>query len=248
MIDCRGDIIMQYWSTGYDSVYMARFGLDGTLKHKAAIPNALYDVYGMGVLKESPLEYWQWRGIGNANLAVYVLDSAFHLQNTVVINKFLRDDFVEIEIDTLAVVIEVREYLDFDNDTEVIPIGGDKVLVASRYTHDTVLFANAEKGVAVAKYDLRTMQREALIIFNDYPGWVHEGHCIGFKQMTDGSVYFLYRENGYPAQGVVAVKMDTDLHVEWKRWYKTDIAMAPLDLPIVYEDEQGGHRMGGRRN
>ncbi len=240
MIDCRGDLIMQYWSPGQDSVYMARFGLDGTLKHKAPIPSALQDVYNMDVFKESPLQYWQWRGVGEGNLAVYVMDSVFQLTNMSIFNKMVNEEFVGVDTiigeDTLHYVMDVREYLCFDYKTCVVPIG-EEVLVAAGYIHDTVLCHMAEKGVAVAKYDMRTMQRKALIVFNDYHGWTHDAHALGLKQMSDGTVYFVYRENGYPAQSLVVVKMDTDLNVEWKRWYKTgDFALTRFILSTLYED------------
>ena len=238
MIDCRGDLIMKYWSSGYDSVYMARFGLDGTLKHKVPIPSILNDVYNMEVLHESPLQYWQWRGYSNANLAVIVIDSVFQIIHTAVFDKTLHEEL--IPVDTLGHFIQVREYFHFNYDTQVLPVGGDDVLVAGQYKHDTVLSPLAEAGVAVAKYDLRTMERKAHIVFNDCYGWTNEAHCMGLKQMSDGTVYFLYRENGHPPQGIVAVKMDTDLNVEWKRFYKTNhMSMLSLRFPILYEDENG---------
>ena len=78
-------------------------------------------------------------------------------------------------------------------------------------------------------------------VFNDYPGNYKRGECLGLKMMSDGTVYFLYKEEGYPEESVVAVKMDTDLNVEWKRFFKTgDIVIAPwLHYPTLYKDEQG---------
>ena len=63
---------------------------------------------------------------------------------------------------------------------------------------------------------------------------------MGLKKMSDGTVYFLYKENGYPAESIIIVKMDTDLNVEWKRFLKTDniIMSAPLQFPFLFADEQ----------
>ena len=251
MIDCRGDLIMKYWSSGYDSVYMARFGLDGTLKHKAPLPSILNDAYNMEVLDESPLQYWQRSGyfsandsLGldsifhlNASLGFFVMDSAFQLNGTTIIHSLLHG---EMWLDTLGHPFFIREYLEFNSDTRVIPVDGDDLLVATQYTHDTMPCPNPEKGVAIAKYDRHTAERKALIVFNDYPGWNRDARAMGLKQMSDGTVYFLYRERGYPAEGFVVVKMDTDLNIEWKRWYKTNpLAVGPLHNPILYEDENG---------
>ena len=65
---------------------------------------------------------------------------------------------------------------------------------------------------------------------------------MGLKKMSDGTVYFVYKENGYPAESVIVVKMDVNLNVEWKRFCKTDnVAMSsPFRLPpVIVEDAQG---------
>jgi hypothetical protein len=241
LMDCRGDIIVKYSvSSGgwvYDN-YMARFGIDGTLKHRALFPeNQGVVIPNMRVLEESPLQYYQWRGYNDNNLAIQVIDSAFHLQNTAVVNKLIN----EVPLPDTSGWVEY-EYLDFGNDTEVIPLGGDEVLIAAQYVHDTGFDPMmADRGVAVAKYDMRTMQREGLVIFNDYPGWDNGANCLGLKRMSDGSVYFLYKGDGYPAETIIIVKMDADLNIEWKRFCKiVDIVLpSPLSYPILYDDGQG---------
>lgn len=239
MVDCRGDLIMKYSTMrpqgGYDE-YIARFSSDGTLLHQALLfENQNIVVPKLRMLKESPLQYYQWRGYTDDNLAVFVIDSTFH-KNTVIINKILS----EVELDSVAFT-SVYERLAFNSDTEVIPIGGDNILVASRYENDTSFHHMSEKGVAVAKFDLRTMQLKDYVVFNDYPGWTREGYCMGLKMMSDGTVYFLYKETGYPHESFMAVKMDTDLNVEWKRFCKTDntYIYSPLSFPIIYADGQG---------
>ena len=233
-VDCSGDLILQYYKqidALHHDAYAARFGVDGTLKHQALLfENENHGTSQLQVFKESPLQYFQW-GLSETltgpwnNLSIYVLDSLFH-KNPIVISSSLGNN----------------EYLYVDGDTEVIPVGGDNVLVAAKYTHE-VNPQNPmqnEFGVVVAKYDLRTMQPKGHITFNDYPGINSKGQCLGIKMMTDGTVYFLYKENGYPEESFVAVKMDTDLNVEWKRFCKTDkISIEWLESPVLCKDEQG---------
>ena len=87
------------------------------------------------------------------------------------------------------------------------------------------------------------MRLKDYIVFNDYTGWDNGARCLGLKQMSDGTVYFLYKENGYPEESFVAVKMDTNFDVKWKRFCKTGnirfLWGIPLYFPILYEDEQG---------
>ena len=242
IVDCRGDLIMKYTTIrpdgGYDE-YIARFGPEGTLKHQVLLfENQNVVIQKLRVFKESPLQYYQWTSNSEQNLRVIMMDSLFH-NNTIVLNKMISEQSLSDSI-----VIIAREYLNFNYDTELIPIGGDEILVAAQYTSDTNFDAmGAEKGVAVAKYDIRTMQMKSHVVFNDYLGWTNNASCLGLKQMSDGTVYFLYKEVGYPDESFIAVKMDTDLNVEWKRFCKMNNisfhGRLPLFFPILYEDEQG---------
>ena len=249
MVDYRDDLIMKYTKMhqggGYDE-YIARFDPEGTLKHQALLfENQDIVVPKLRVLKESPLQYYQWRSYYDENLAVFVIDSVFN-KNTVILNKTLS----QVVIDTVN-NNTVYETLLFNIDTEVIPADGNNILVAAKYSNDTTWHTMGEKGVAVAKFDVRTMQLKDYIVFNDYPGWTREGNCMGLKRMSDGTVYFLYKELGYPDESVIVVKMDVNLNVEWKRFCKTDnISMlSPLYFPFLYVDEQGEEKgiawMGG---
>ena len=245
MIDCWGDIIMTYAidrpDGGYDC-HIARIDPAGTLKYQTLLfENEPYQIPKLRIFKESPLQYYKWSyaesNVGPGyNLAVYVIDSLFN-KNTIIIDKTLREESLSDEFTWVA-----HEYLAFNNDTEVIPIGGDDILVAAQYIYDTNYYPmTAEYGVAVAKYDIRTMQLKDYIVFNDYPGYYHEGQCLGLKAMTDGTVYFLYKETGYTDDSFIAVKMDTDLNMEWKRFCKTEKIklLAPLFSPILKKDGQG---------
>ena len=242
LVDYRGDLIIKYAKEFPDfsiEDYIARIGLDGTLK----LQTLLFVNFESGsprnnlnVLKESPLKYFQWGKAGNypvENLAIYEIDTLFH-KNTKIINCILSED-------AFNSYYTAREYLYLDLDAEVIPAEGDDILVAAQYRNDTNYNVdNGEHGVAMVKYDLRTMHPKGHIVFNDYPGYTG-GQCMGLKKMADGTVYFMYKEQGYPAQSINVVKMDTDLNVEWKRFCKTDdvIMPAPLWYPAMYKDEHG---------
>ena len=256
LIDSRGDMIIKYGrclpdEIGYEC--LARISPDGTMKHQAIITeNATHLVDPLRELSDSPLQYYLWDAIGGGggfggdffpNLAVYTIDSLFH-KNTIILNKILHQEV----INPYATEYTFFRYSD---DTEVIPIGDNKMLVAAPYELDTNFLSwHIEEGVAMAKFDIRTMQLEKYVTFNDYSG---PGHCLGLKMMPDGSVYLLYREYGYPAESFIAVKLDTDLNVEWKRFCKTgQIHIAYLQSPIMYDnlqgEEQGIAWLGSGRN
>jgi len=236
IVDRLGDIILQYNKSDALNVYeyVARFGLDGTLKCHVGLNGnepVTYSAGQLSVLKEYPLTYYQWGEAGtfndsHENFIIYTLDSVFNRNPVIISSK----------------ISTANEYIQYDGETKVIPVGGDNVLVAAKYTHE-VNPQNPmqdEFGVVVAKYDLRTMQPKGYITFNDYPGINGKGKCLGIKMMTDGTVYFLYKEKGYPQESFVAVKMDTDLNVEWKRFFKTDnISIEWLESPVLCKDEQG---------
>ena len=243
IVDCRGDLILQYDKERdalHSDEYVARFGLDGTMKCQTLLnENSLWAASQLRVLKESPLKYYQWayaetNNQGYDNLIVYVIDSLFN-KSPVIISSLLSEE--EIDLYTT-----VYEHINLDGDTEVISIDGDNVLVAAKYVKDTTWHAlTSEFGVVVAKYDIRTMQPKGYIVFNDYLGHYNNAQCYGIKMMTDGTVYFLYHEHGYPTESVVIVKMDTDLNVIWKRFCKTNnIYMGTFyGGSVLYKDEQG---------
>ena len=236
LVDPCGDLIVQYQKIRdflhYDE-YAARFGCDGTLKHQALLSENTSETHLSGqllVLKESPLTYFQWgkaetSNLGWNNIAAYTLDSLFN-RNPIIISSILST---------------ANEYIYYDGgDTKIIPAGGDDVLIGSKYVHevDPQNPLQNEYGVVVAKYNLRTMQLKGYVTFNDYPN-SYDIKCLGFKMMTDGTVYFLYKEEGYPKESFIAVKMDTNLNVEWKRFCKTDDIVYYLQFPVICKDEQG---------
>ena len=242
LLDCWDDLIMTYYkmrTEDRNDQYIVRIGLDGTLKQQALLADSIeFDVGPLRVLKESPLQYYQSNVVSyhpsNDNLAVYVIDSLFH-RNIVILNKILSSEIIDA-------YHTVYEHLTINNLTEVIPVGGDDVLVAAQYTHDTNFYALTQDcGVAVAKYDLRTMRLKGYVVFNDFHWYGSTGYPMGLKMLEDGTVYFMYKERGYSEESVMVVKMDVNLNVEWKRFYKTGNIMmsAPLNPPIIFEDETG---------
>ena len=247
-VDRWGDLIISYakeHNMAYD-LYLARVGLDGTLKQQALwIENNMNGFGYLGVLKESPLTFYQWScdDSYNTNLVVFEMDSLFH-SNIKIINCILSEEILD-PYNT------AYEYFSYNGDTKVIPAGGDDILVAAKYVSDTNFHGTAEYGVVVAKYNLRTMQPKGYIVFNDNPGGNYaQNKCLDIKMMTDGTVYLLYKENGYPQESIMIVKMDTDLNVDWKRFCKTDnIALWSLTHPVLFEDGQGVEKgiawMGG---
>ena len=235
-VDSNGELILQYYKERdimhYDE-YAARFGFDGTLKSRALLCEN--ETYGQGagclhILKESPMKYYQWGGAGTyshgwENILVYTLDTLFNRNPVIISSRISEED----------------EYIYFDGDSEVIPAGEDDVLIGAKYTHEVNPEDPMENeyGVVVAKYDLRTMRLKGYVTFNDYPHQ-YDTRCLGFSMVTDGTVYFLYKEVGYPDASFIAVKMDTGLNVEWKRFCKTDnIVISRLQYPILCKDEQG---------
>ena len=244
LVDCMGDLIISYAKvngTALD-VYTTRVDPNGILKHHALVFESLMEnMSTLRVLKESPLQYYRWNLVGASpvnDIGVYEIDSLFHT-NHIVLNSILRQEPLYPNSNVCE-----NEYLEVNYDSEVIPVGGDDILVAAQYCKDTTAhLMTAEHGVAVAKYNLRTMQLKGYVVFNDYLGSDNRSQCLGLKMMKDGTVYFMFKEHPYPDESILIVKMDTDLNVDWKRFCKTEnlIMDAPMWLPILvlYDDEQG---------
>ena len=244
LLDCRNDLIMKYYKERPNQVYdeyVARFATDGTLKYQTLFEENTDGIGSLRVLKESPLQYYQYNKTGNYpndNLALVVTDSLFQ-RNTIVFNKILREEV----IDTLN--NKEYEYLSLYNisGVEVIPVGENDILVAAPYVHDTNFNSIlADYGVAIAKYDMRTMQLKKYIVFNEHSSYFNYAKCAGLKMMTDGTVYFAYNEVHEP--NVNIVKMDADLNVEWERFCKTGniIMNSEFGFSSLYEDGQGNEK------
>ena len=242
MIDCRGDIIWKYHTYITDSTYqghIARFDLDGTLKHHALVPENQNFITHFGVLSEQPLRYYQWNG--HDNLTLYVLDSLFQLENFYVINKGFLPEYNPS-------IVHFNFSNNLDAGTFVIP-DGDDVLVAAPYSDYSAggYYYNLETGIAVARYELRTMQQKSLVMFNDYPGPESEVEPLCFFKSSDGCLYYVYKEaiwddNGYDlATPIIAVKMDPYLNILWKRYIDTpkDHQLYSINYSDMEEDDEG---------
>ena len=215
MVDCRGNLIMKYYKEMPDGSFeghIMRFDPDGVLKHEAILPAEQNFLRKMEVRSESPLTYYHWKRSMGSNLTCYVLDSAFQLKSSAIINKILQEE-------NIGVGCIAYEYLDFRSDTQVVTDGED-ILIAARHVNDTNFdILHSEHGIAVARYDLRTMVRKNLITFNEWTGYDTEATCFGLQKMSDGAIYLLYSErNPQHRQMTFAVKMDPDFNVEWKRY------------------------------
>ena len=248
LVDSRGDLIVSYYKPTSDETsdqYIARIGLDGTLHHQAYLMGYhATDAGPLRVLGESPLRYYQWRYssyLYDNNLPIDIIDSTFN-KNTVTLNRILnRELLVAHPYDTIFNVYKY-EYFTFNRMTDVISVGGNDVLVAAEYTLDTNFYPLTEDcGVAVAKYDLSTSKLKGYVVFNDSHWYNSTGDPMGLKMMSDGTVYFMYKEYGYPEESVNIVKMDANLNVEWKRFCKTNPIKisTPFNYSIVFDDEFG---------
>ena len=246
LLDCRGDLIMKYYKEvpeGNYECHITRFGIDGTLKHEAILPQSQNFMTNMAVFSESPLRYYQWKRSGGSNLTCYVLDSAFNTVTNAVINKIIHEQSL-----TDSVYLFEYVYFEFTNHAQVIPDGED-ILIASEYTIDTNFYPmTAEHGMAVARYDLRTMQRKNLILFDDLPGWSAHGECHGMQMMSDGAIYLVYTEGdaatNFNQKVTYAVKMDHDFNVEWKRYCKfLENVRLLTNFCIPIKDDEGHEGM-----
>ena len=239
-LDCHGDLIMKYYierSNVIRDEYVARFAPNGTLKQQVLFEENVFETVRLHVLKETPLQYYQFKDAPDDNLSIIVVDSLFQ-KNTVILNKILRSE----SINQYATEYEYLNLNDYSQ-VEVLPVGGDDVLVAARYVYDTNFDPlHAKHGVAVAKFDLRTMQLKDYVVFGVSTSTYNRKSCMGLKMMTDGTVYFAYMKPYEPKINIV--KMDTDLNVEWNRLVKTSniILYSGLGYSSLFEDGQGNEK------
>ena len=222
MIDSGNDLIIKYYTEGLDGTFtchIARVGLDGTIKHTAMLPQNQNFLITMGEFDSQPRQYFHWTTNSERNLSFYVIDSSFQVKNYYVINKLLEETIYNDD-STYIQVLEEFGFSDSNmNSTFVIP-DEDDLLVVAPYTWDSALIYDIkETGLAVARYNLRTMQREALILFNDQPGPITEARCMCFQKASDGNLYLVFREpmlNNNPTMSVV--KLDRNLNLIWRRF------------------------------
>ncbi len=220
MVDSQGDLIVKFYTEHADGNYVchiARYGIDGTLKHITELPESQNFLVTMGEFESTPKQYYQWKKSEEDNLFIYVLDSLFQIKNYYVVDHVLRDVFYEQNH------MQVYEQFGFQdsnlNSTFVVFDNGD-ALVTAPYSRDSGWVYNyQENGVAVARYELRTMQRKALVYFNDWPGPSTESQVMCLQKTSNGNVYLVYQEfDASYTRHMVAVKMDSELNVLWRRY------------------------------
>ena len=248
MFDSNHDMITTYFKPTTEQTgdqYMARIGLDGTLKRHALLAEDFFrDLHPLREIKDSPFQYFQWNGGHDfpfSEFSVYVIDSLFNM-DTVPLSGILRKELLFQHPIYPSLNIYAYEHLVIGNETEVISAGGNDVLVAAEYAIDTNFSAtNEDRGVAVVKYDLITKRPKCYAVFNDFHWYGSNGTPMGLKMLDDGTVYFLYKEHGYPEESINIVKMNANLNVEWKRFCKTqNLNMYwMLNSPITIKNEAG---------
>ena len=229
LIDSRGDVIVEYYTIGQDGTrlgHLARCGLDGTLKHETTIPQNRNFMYALGEYQSSPLKYYQWKINSDQNLVMYLLDENFEQTDSYVFNKnyFVSGDWEEFRFDF--------------NRTFVIP-DGDDVLLATAYIRNPYT-PDSERGAAVARYELRTMQQKNFVKINDFQSQYEDPRCLCFERATDGSLYFVFREYG---DAMTVVKMDGNFNIIWKRYTPAKPYLSIRVHSSLLYDEQG-HEKG----
>ena len=219
MMDSQGDLILKYyteWGNFNCVCHIARVGADGTLKHEAVLPESHNFIRTMDEFESMPKRYYQWTRGSEENLFFYVMDSIFQVENYYVINKMLRDTVYWID-DTSPIEVEKTFRFGSQNSssTFVVP-DGDDVFVAAPFSYDSAWYYDFhESGTSVARYDLRTMQRKALVDFNDLSGPDTDVRVMCFQKTSDGDFFLIYKESDLP---MTAVKMNHNLNVVWKRY------------------------------
>ncbi len=235
MIDSQGDIIVRYPVFLSDSIFddhIARFDLHGTLKHEAVLEHnqnyMLYEITqcGFGVFNEHPLQYY--RCSARENLFLYLYDSLFQRENYYVVGQYYLPDQPS----------SFYEFLSYGG--PVMIHDGEDVLIATNYI-DT-----PEQGLAVARYNLRTMQQKRLTLINDIPGPYSCTVAKCLLKSSNGFLYLVYRETDWDevnetevSTPLAVAKMDSDLNILWKRYVEMpkDYYVSYLRQSILSEEQ-----------
>lgn len=243
MIDPLGDIIVRYPVFLSDSIFddhIARFDLDGTLKYEAVLEhNQNYMTYattqcGFGVFNEHPLKYY--RCSAPDDMFLYLYDSLFQRENYYVFNKYYIPDLSTA----------FYEFLSYGG--PIMIHDGEDVVIATNYFDNSNGFGHEppEKGLAVARYNIRTMQRKGLTLINDLPGPYSCTVAKCLQKSSNGLLYLVYRETNWDevndtevSTPLTVAKMDSDLNILWKRYIEMpkDYYVTYLKQSILSEEE-----------
>ena len=225
MIDSRNDLILTYYTFSdeglLDAGHLARYGLDGTLKHEATFPQYLNNTSGIYEFSASPLMYYKYKKNEANNLMLYILDEDFQVVNSHV----FQSEYVPV----------VEHFFfrpgPFAGSDHVLP-DGDDIVVATTY-HKSPLAPvydslgniygytplpddSTENGIAIARFDVRTSQLEKCVKFNEVHGPYGDLKCFGIERVPDGGFLYVFKEGDL----YVALKLDADLNLLWKRYCK----------------------------
>ena len=227
LIDSQGDLILKYYyitPDGSSICHIARYGLDGTLKHAAILPESQNYINTMEEFESTPKRYFQWKRGYQDNLYIYQLDSTFQVVKQNIIDKLLFEHFYGV-VNGDSVYMEVMKCFHFGNNnsnsTFVVP-DGDDMLIAAPYDYDSGYYYEFhESGAAIARYNMNTLQMKALAHFNDQPDASTDIRIMCFQKTCDGDFFLVYREPTPSPESLptmTVAKLDNDLNVIWKRY------------------------------
>ena len=241
-IDEQNDIVFAY-NTPYGiedddwDFHIARFGLDGTLRHENTIPFSSipinFSYNGFGIFNESPREYYRL-GTNRFNststtlleLVCHVFDSAFEVKDSI----FIAESSLSPENPRLKYFFGWREGLLDD---------GDDFIIYSRF-----VWRGVKHGVCMVRYNKQTLEQKNAVFFESWPmnmsGTIEGGAGpIGLGKGTDGSFYLSYNTCVLSYVGHIAVaKVDADFNVIWQRYcLEPEGYMRSASLMKVLDDD-----------
>ena len=223
MLDSNNDIVFQYVVPSRDAVHFDRFGLDGTLKHRAVIPQSIMPVYhfqnldglpihGLKQSSESPLKYIIYGASGNhfydthTDFVAYELDSLFNIVNTLIIPP--------TDPNTYPFIHNVP----FFNGTVGFEDGSFLVARDIRWTTNL-------QSTGIVKYDSNGEVIHAVwfdsynvpvsiygnIAYDDFTG-------IDLQKDDHGFIYYAFQCVIDEVEVVAIIKLDENLNIIWERY------------------------------
>ena len=191
-IDPDNDIIVTYSAS--KRLYLARVGLDGTLKDKTMLPKPSFNLYQyqhLGLFRESPREYCLWGSDTEDNFAIYnvVVDSLLNFVGETKLNSAYSGG----------------------NHEQILYLNDSTYALSSSYT----VFHPYVDGLHLSIFNRDNECLKAAIfpdennVFSAFPIWAAKGASGGF--------YYSYDTDAVGTQ-VAVVKLDDDLNVCWKRY------------------------------
>ena len=190
-LDSDNDIIVTYSAS--QKFYVARVGLDGTLKNKVMLPELsmnLFQYRHLGLYNDSPREYCLWGCVSDNGLIYNVIVDS-----------------------TLNFVSETKFNSCYDGGSnEQIMYFNDSTYILSSFYKNT--HYPYENGIHLSKFNKDNECIDMAIFIEDdffmpFPIWAEKG--------ADGGIYYSYVTDALGKQ-VAVVKMDDDFNICWKRY------------------------------